>query len=200
MATYASIAHDQLLANTSAMVLLKTIEASSDATISFVDGSDGVTFDSTYKEYIFRFRAVHPSHEYYSLAFNASDDASSHSYDITKTTTFFNCIHQEDDSPTSLSYNGNHDIAQGTGFQNLYINAGNGNDENTSGYLHIFNPASTTFAKQFYSRCSGSEFDDHVQDVFTAGYFNTTSALTAIQFKYTSNNIDAGTFQLFGVH
>ena len=109
MATYASIAYDQALANPSAMVLLKTIEASSDATISFVDGSDGVTFDSTYKEYIFRYITVHPSHEYYSLAFNASDDASSHSYDITKTTTFFNCIHQEDDSPTALNYNGNHD-------------------------------------------------------------------------------------------
>ena len=75
MATYASIAYDQALANPSAMVLLKTIEASSDATISFVDGSDGVTFDSTYKEYIFRYITVHPSHEYYSLAFNASDDA-----------------------------------------------------------------------------------------------------------------------------
>ena len=81
----------------------------------------------------------------------------------------------------------------------MYINAGNGGDENTSGYLHIFNPASTTFAKQFYSRCSGAEFDDHVQDVFTAGYFNTTSAVDAIQFSFGSGNIDAGTIKMYGI-
>ena len=32
-----------------------------------------------------------------------------------------------------------------------------------------------------------------------AGYFNTTSAIDAIQFKCASGTIDAGTIQLFGV-
>ena len=34
---------------------------------------------------------------------------------------------------------------------------------------------------------------------FLAGYFNTTSAIDAIQFKFASGNIDSGTFKLYGV-
>ena len=34
---------------------------------------------------------------------------------------------------------------------------------------------------------------------FVAGYFNTTSAIDAIDFKMASGNIDAGTIKLFGV-
>ena len=32
-----------------------------------------------------------------------------------------------------------------------------------------------------------------------AGYFNTTSAIDAIQFKMSSGNIDAGTIKLYGI-
>jgi len=41
--------------------------------------------------------------------------------------------------------------------------------------------------------------DDYVVRAFVAGYFNTTAAITAIQFKTASGNIDAGTFKLYGV-
>ena len=37
-------------------------------------------------------------------------------------------------------------------------------------------------------------FDSHI-----AGYFNTTSAIDAIQFKMSSGNIDAGKIKLFGI-
>ena len=33
----------------------------------------------------------------------------------------------------------------------------------------------------------------------TAGYFNTTSAIDAIQFKFDSGNIDAGDICLYGI-
>ena len=69
MATYSSIAHDFTppAATTStqlgagAMVLIKSITASSDSTISFVNGSSGVVLDSTYKTYIFKYISIHPS-------------------------------------------------------------------------------------------------------------------------------------------
>ena len=32
-----------------------------------------------------------------------------------------------------------------------------------------------------------------------AGYFNTTSAIDAVQFKFASGNIDAGTIKLYGL-
>jgi hypothetical protein len=36
-------------------------------------------------------------------------------------------------------------------------------------------------------------------DNFGAGYFNTTSAVDAIQFKFSSGNIDAGKIKLYGI-
>jgi hypothetical protein len=35
---------------------------------------------------------------------------------------------------------------------------------------------------------------------FMAGYFNTTAAITAIQFKFDTGNIDAGTITLYGIN
>jgi hypothetical protein len=34
---------------------------------------------------------------------------------------------------------------------------------------------------------------------YVAGYFNTTSALNAFDFKCSSGNIDDGTIQMFGI-
>ena len=39
--------------------------------------------------------------------------------------------------------------ANGTAFQLLAYNIDNGNDANLSGYLHLFNPSSSTFVKNF---------------------------------------------------
>ena len=36
-------------------------------------------------------------------------------------------------------------------------------------------------------------------DGLVAGYFNTTSAIDAIQFKFSSGNIDSGVIKLYGV-
>ena len=44
-----------------AMTLIKTITASSDSTISFVDGSSDVVLDSTYPVYMFKFINLHPA-------------------------------------------------------------------------------------------------------------------------------------------
>ena len=44
---------------------------------------------------------------------------------------------------------------------------------------------------------SGS--DRYVCREMVAGYFNTTSAINAVQFKMTSGNIDSGTIDMYGV-
>ena len=41
-----------------ALTHIKTLTASSSATLSFVDGSSSVVFDGTYKEYIFKFYEI----------------------------------------------------------------------------------------------------------------------------------------------
>ena len=37
-----------------------------------------------------------------------------------------------------------------------------------------------------------------MQDFFTAGYYNTTTAINAVSFKMTSGNFD-GTIKMFGI-
>jgi hypothetical protein len=49
--------------NTGNMVFIKKLTASSSSTLSFVDGSSDVVLDSTYKEYVFTFKDIHPSND-----------------------------------------------------------------------------------------------------------------------------------------
>ena len=180
------------------MILIKTLTASSSATLSFVDGSSDVVLDSTYPVYMFKFINLHPASSNSNMSFNGSTDSGSN-YNVTKTTTLFRSIHKEDGSDSSLSYRTAEDIAQGTGFQVLHLNSGNDNDQCMAGILHLFDPSSTTFVKHFISRMQSAAEGDYSQEFYAAGYGNTTSAVNAIQFKFASGNIDSGTFKLYGV-
>ena len=185
-----------------AMTLIKTLTASSSSTLSFVDGSSDVVLDSTYPIYLFKFINIHPATDGAEFQFNGSDDDSSHSYDVTKTTTFFQSQHDEGDSYTNLGYLTGNDLAQGTGFQDLGRNVGNDNDQSCSGYLHLFNPSSTTFVKHFIARFNNAQdisSTHYSAETLIAGYFNDTDDITAIQFKFSSGNIDAGTIKLYGI-
>jgi hypothetical protein len=92
------------------------------------------------------------------------------------------------------------DLAQGTGFQPLAHSGtiGNDNDQNLTGTLTLFNPSSTTYVKHFIARTSATHVSDYEIDSFIAGYFNTTSAVNAIQFKMSTGNMD-GTIALYGI-
>ena len=74
-------------------------------------------------------------------------------------------------------------------------------DSGSSGYLHLFDPSSTTFVKHFIARCSDMSGDPGIaNDNLSAGYGNTTSAVDAVVFKMSSGNIDSGTIDLYGVN
>ena len=73
---------------------------------------------------------------------------------------------------------------------------GNGNDECMVGYLELFNPSSTTFVKHFHIPKQMVMVRQELTGGFVAGYFNTTSAIDAIQFKMNSGNIDSGTIKI----
>ena len=181
-----------------AMTLIKTLTASSSSTLSFVDGSSDVVLDSTYPIYVFKFINIHPSANSEDFTFNMSADTGSN-YNVTKTTTFFDARHGEDGSDAVLAYSANRDLAQSTNFQMLAREIGNGNDETTSGTLHLFNPSSTTFVKHFISNFNSYYSENYTMNHYVAGYGNTTSAVDAIQFKMSSGNIDAGTIKLYGI-
>ena len=174
-----------------AITLLSTETASDAATISFTSN-----IDSTYKEYVFKFYDIHPETNNVDFQFNGRDGSTA--YDATKTTTFFRAHHPEDDSSATLIYSTGNDLAQGTGFQNINDNVGNGNDECVSGELHLYDPSNTTFVKHFYSRCNSYDYNDASLDFYMAGYFNVTSAIDGIQFKMSSGNCN-GVIKLYGI-
>ena len=179
------------------MVFIKKQTASSSATISFVDGTSDVVLDDTYKEYLFTFNNIHPATDQTNLVFQGNVAGGS-GYDETMTTTTFQAQHSEGGS-SELSYEGGMDQAQGTAFQRIAHEIGNDNDQSTSGFLRIFNPSSTTFVKHFIAESQSYRYNDYSHRLFTAGYFNTTSAIDEIQFKMSSGNIDAGDICLYGI-
>jgi len=182
-----------------AMVLIKKITASSSATVSFVDGASDVVLDNTYKEYLFTFKDIHPEETDRNFTVNFSADSGSN-YNVTKTTTFFRAYHGEDDSAGTLEYASGSDVAQGTGTQDLMNGIKHDNDGSGAGYLHLFNPSSTTFVKHFVSVTNIMQDNTQSFQAYIAGYCNTTSAVDAVQFKMSSGDIDAGDICLYGIN
>ena len=175
------------------MNLISTQTASSSATLDFTSG-----IDSTYKEYIFKFYNMHPATNNVKWTFQ-SDTGTNTSYGQTITSTDFISQHSEDDSATELGYASANDQAQGTAFQPIGQLIGNGNDECVSGTLHIFDPSNATFVKHFMANTNVYRQDNYSREHFTAGYFNTTTALTRFRFKFDSGNTDSGVIKLYGV-
>ena len=175
------------------LTFISTQTASASASISFTTG-----IDSTYKEYLFIFNNLHPATDGTPLLFNLSTDNGS-SYDVTKTTTYFYAQHSESGTGDSLAYDTGSDVAQSTGYARIAESTGADNDQVSSGYLHLFEPSSSTYVKHFISCFNCYQSGDYSLASYSAGYGNTTSAINAIDFKMSSGNIDAGTIQMFGI-
>jgi len=175
------------------MVLISSQTASASASISFTTG-----INSTYKEYQFYFINVRPATDNANFSFNLSTDSGSN-YNVAKTTTYIVTYANEANNDTVLAYDTAKDSAQDTGFANFVTNQGNGADECFSGSMQLFNPASTTYVKHFITNTNGYLSSDYSVENFIAGYGNTTSAINAIQFKYTSGNIADGTILMYGI-
>ena len=185
------------------MTLIKKLTASSSGTLSFVNGSSGVVLDSTYKEYVFVCNNIHSSEgsddSYF--AFQASTDSGSN-YNTTCTSTYWVQYNAENgNTHAAPSYRGqsNFHKSQGTDFQRIMYQQNNDNQICTGGILHLYDPSSTTFVKHFMSRITTEGYTNYAHGSYVAGYFNTTSAIDAVQFKFNSGNMDAGTITLYGI-
>ena len=175
------------------LTLLTTATASSSATLDFTS-----SINSTYDSYLFKFIDIHPATDDTDLTFQA-DTGTNTNYNQTITSTAFQAFHGEDGNSGAVAYKANRDQAQGTAFQPLCQDIGNGNDESMSGHLHLFNPSSSTFVKHFIGLGTNVYSGDASIQIYSAGYINTTTALTRVQFKMDSGNIDAGVIKMYGV-
>jgi len=174
------------------MVLISSQTASNSASISFTTG-----ISSTYKEYQFYFIDIHPRTDNVQFTFNLSTDAGSN-YNVTKTNTMFRAYHAENDTDASLGYFATFDLAQSTADLPIVTEAGSDADQDLSGTLQLFNPASTTYVKHFISNINLAWYSDYSMNYYVAGYGNTTSAVNAIIFRMSSGNMD-GTILMYGI-
>ena len=153
--------------------------------------------DSTYDTYMFKFINLHPATNNIKFQYNFTTDGTN--FNVSKTTTFFLAYHAEDASATTLAYDTNSDLANGTGYQFFGNDVGNDNDQGISGTMFLFSPSNTTFAKHFMTVTSVANQADLMVNVYTGGYCNTTSAITGVDFKSSSGNIDSGVIKMYGL-
>ena len=174
--------------STGDVVLLATQTASSDASLAFTSG-----IDSTYKEYIFSFENMHSTNDGANFTFQAGA-----SYNTSITSAAFRS-ENSDSGSNNWGFAAANIQGNGTGEQMMYHELDNDNDSCVSGELHLFNPSSTTYVKQWFSRVQGSKNSDTSMEVYTSGYLNTTSALTQVRFTIASGSIQSGTIKMYGV-
>ena len=180
---------------TGKLTLISTQTASSSSSISFTSG-----IDSTYDSYIFKFYNLHAASNG-SLQVNFSTDGGSN-YNVTKTSAGFQSYHRENGTGGFLGYASSLDVAQDTGEQML---AGgsvvNDADCGVSGHMFLYNPSSTTFVKNYMTVVNSFDTSSppYSQNQFSSGYCNTTTAINAVRFKFSSGNTDSGIIKMYGV-
>ena len=179
-----------------AWTLIETLTSDgSDATMDFTSG-----IDSTYPIYVFKFLNIHPETESggVEFQFNLSVDGGSN-YNVTKTSSSFYAFHTEADDDTTFAYDPAEDLPQSTAFQALTPSVGNDNDQNSSGELWLFKPSSTTFVKHYFATSNLNNVSDVQYNWRIAGYGNTTSAVDAIRFQMSTDEIQGGKIKMYGI-
>ena len=175
------------------MNLLSSQTASGSANISFTSG-----ITSAYKEYLFTFHDIHPATDgaKFGFQFNASGGSG---FNETLTTTYWRHYNNEAADSQGVGYVTSEDQAQGTNFTILDGGVGADADQSSVGSVSLYNPSNTSHAKHFIFRGTHYDVNNFVADVFVGGYVNTTTAITEMQFKFSSGNIDAGTIKMYGI-
>ena len=177
------------------MTFISSQTASGASSIEFTSGL------GDYDEIVFYFTNIQHSNDDRFLEFQVSTNGGS-SYGVAMTTTVFYASHMWSWSNTAqMSYDASRDLANSTSYQKLTQSSDNGGTltgAQTSGQLHLFGCASTTYVKQWYARVGNIYYIQGVIDSLTAGYINTTSAINAIQFRPDSNTT-SGTIAMYGM-
>ena len=182
---------------TGKLKLISSQTASNSASISFTSG-----LNSTYKVYKFVFVNIRPATENASFGFQGSTDGGSN-YGVTITSTAFRAMQREDagDTDQQLRYITAEDLAQSTSLQRIADEVNGDSDQGMSGSMQVFNPASTTYVKHFLSNTNFAHLgvQPYTENHYVAGYMNTTTAINAIRFQFTSGNITAGKIYLYAI-
>ena len=178
----------------SSWALLRTENPSSIAAVDF--GSTYIT--STYDHYMVRYYYVRPSSDNVYLSVNFSGDGGSTF--MQKTTTLFQAMHNDSDNSTQLDNETGREQHQGTGAQWLNTGVGNVSYENCAGELHLFIPTSTTFEQSFFATSQERTYNNYSRISYVSGTMQGIgTAINLVRFAFSSGNIAAGRFKLWGI-
>jgi hypothetical protein len=180
-----------------ALTLIDTDTASTSATLGFTSG-----IDDTYPVYEFHYVGIHPATDNTEFQFQVETGSDS-DYDHPMITTYFQAHNDESGGSPTVAYSTGDDQATAGDtngvFQTLAKDVGAGEaDQSTSGILTLYDPSSA-YVKHFISTSNCYQGGDTSVQTFVSGYINITTAITRVQFKMSSGNIDAGTIKMYGV-
>jgi len=180
-----------------ALTLIYTDTASPSATLGFTSG-----IDDTYPVYEFHYVGIHPATDNTEFQFQVETGSDS-DYDHPMITTYFQAHNDESGGSPTVAYSTGDDQATAGDtngvFQTLAKDVGAGEaDQSTSGILTLYDPSSA-YVKHFISTSNCYQGGDTSVQTFVSGYINITTAITRVQFKMSSGNIDAGTIKMYGV-
>ena len=172
-------------------MILTSIEKLTPSGASDVIFDDNI--DSTYNEYLCVL---------YNFGPNSENELKLHLYagDWTPTVTqnAFEVRHSESDSIAALTYSTSLDASQNALPRNFTRNQGKDGDRSVSGFLHLYNPSSTTFVKHYIWTGLYEDTGAAANRTVIGGYVNDSDAVTGIKFTITGGTI-TGTAELFGI-
>jgi len=184
-------------ASLGSMIHIKTLTLSNAATASFVDGASSVVLDNTYPIYKISFIGMNSRSDNVHFTWQASVNTGS-GYGVATTSSFFEAFHAQNDAEAGIAYDHRYDNHNSTSFTKLDRASSSTTSRVGSGEMFLFNPSSTTFVKNWHCRYQGALRASYCDEFYVAGYVNTTSAVDAIQFKYSGGNMD-GKIKLYGI-
>jgi hypothetical protein len=177
-------------ASSSDWVKIKSITASDDATIEFVNGASSVILDSTYVIYKFFYYLVIPASDTANLTFEMSTDAGT-TWDAPTGVYRYLQANSGATSNDAPSYTSTGRIS-GQG-------VGNASGENCAGEVTLFNPSASTVKPLVWF--SGASEKDNAKRVSTYGTLRHEAVedVDSARFKFSSGNITSGSFVLYGL-
>ena len=171
---------------------ISTQTVTAGTSIEFTSG-----IDSTYNEYLFMLTDIHNNTNDTSFQFQFNAVGAS-GFNEVITSTYFYTYHLEGGAEsTGLDFNTGQSQGQGTAGQGTSFNMDSEATASMAGILHLFVPSSTTYVKQFYFTGVVNTNTPSADEMFTAGYINTTAAIDEVIFRCSSGNFN-GTVAMYG--
>ena len=181
-----------------------TQTASSSAYIDFTTG-----FTNTYFLFKIIYTGVRPATDNTNLTWTPSTDNTNWNA-VTRQWTYW-IQYQGQASSGAMSYRQAWDGPSGTADIMCASQTGNDADQSSSGIVYMFNFSKSGYGagpyvgnatkgmKNFYSEAIYSQEDDDAQGAYACGRIHASDPITGVRFKYSSGNIAAGTFKMYGL-